>query len=210
MSPTCGSTCGITQQRARDKARARALAQRVFSEGIAFGAQWLPEKAPFARGETDTMAAALAEVLPCTLVVAPWESAHATWVHLVAAVDGTSWLGWREGLTERPPRPEETSLRVGFSHFGRYATLQEVRLRGTPEHDGCSVEEQRLIGVEDRRLQSFVKATQGLLRSRRVVCLDAAFLAEPLHDHSNDSLWQCLFDPEPMALSYCTWVPQPQ
>lgn len=212
---TCGATCGITRERDRQKSDARALVLRAFPDGFAREPAWVPPEAAFAWDEADVVARALEEVLPCRAVVLRGDGRRADWIHLVATLDARSWLALREGAGEAPERPSETCLRVGLSPWGRYATLQEVRLSGARDGDGWWIEEERVAGVEDRRLQHFVKAVQGFLRKRKVVSLDAAFLDEPVEDPRGEgaslagvspTLWSVLFDPEPMVARAGVWV----
>ncbi len=204
MAATCGATCGITREREREKERVRALVRRAFPLGLSGGAAWEPDDAPFGLDEPEALARALAEVLPCRSYVVRSDGRGADWVYLVATVSPRSWLALREGLGDAPEPPVETAVRVGLSSWGRYATLQEVRLRGERDGDGWWVEEERLAGVEDRRLAAFVKATQGVLRARKVVALDAAFLCEPVE--GGGDLWSVLFDPDPMGSRAGVWV----
>lgn len=199
MSSTCGATCGITRERERQKESARALARRVSAP-----ASW-DDDAPFSRDEIERLASALCDVLPCQCVVIAGEGRGADWVQLVATVDTRSWLALRERGGVAPEAREETVLRVGLSPWARYATLQESRIRGERDGDGWWIEEERLAGVDDRRLAMFVKAAQGLLRSRKVVCLDAAFLCERVDERR--TLWEALFDDEAMTGRSGVWVP---
>ncbi len=195
----CGTSCGITRERERQKDAARALARSLVAGGDAGATPWR-------EGEVDALAAALGEALPCRVCVVEDE---ATWIHLVATVDDRAWVAARE-LGEAPPaRERETSLRVGLSRHARYATLQEVRFTGTADGDGRWVEEERVAGVEDRRLQHFVKAAQGILRRQRVVCLDAALLAEPAAE-GDATLWEVFFDRDPMGTLAGVWVASEQ
>ena len=196
----CGSNCGITRERERQKDAARALARSLAGGGD-------DGPSPWRDGEIDGLAAELGEALPCRVCVVEDDT---TWIHLVATVDDRAWVAARE-LGEAPPaRAQETSLRVGLSRHARYATLQETRFTGAREGDGWWIEEDRLAGVEDRRLQTFVKAAQGILRKRKVVCLDAAFLAEPVREGSEETLWAVLFDRDPMGTRACGWVASEQ
>ncbi len=199
MASTCGATCGITRERERQKETARALARRVCGP-----VSWNLDE-PFAPDEPELIASALCEVLPCRAVVTAGEGRGADWVQLVASVDARSWLALRERGGASPDTSEETVLRVGLSPWGRYATLQESLIRGERDGDGWWVEEERLAGVVDRRLAMFVKATQGLLRARKIVCLDAAFLGETLD--GDRTLWEALFDLDAMTGRSGVWVP---
>lgn len=212
---TCGASCGITKERDRQKSDARDLVRKAFPEGFAREPAWAPTEPAFAWDECEVIARALEDVLPCRALVLRGDGRRADWIHLVATLDARSWLALREGGGEAPDLPAETCLRVGLSPWARYATLQEVRLTGARDGDGWWIEEDRVAGVEDRRLQTFVKAAQGFLRKRKVVSLDAAFLEEPVDDPTGEgvaltgaapTLWTVLFDPEPMVTRAGVWV----
>lgn len=207
MSPTCGATCGITRERERQKQAARRLARAVLSRDASGAVPWQPADLPTDPHELDDFARACEAALPCVSHV---RHDDCPWVYLVASVAPCSWLGLREGLTAAPTTPEETCLRIGFSPWGRYATLQEVRFHGARDGDGWWIEEERLVGVDDRRLQMFVKAAQGLLRKRRVVALDAAFLAEAAREGDDTTLWTALFERDAMTTRCGVWVPAPK
>jgi hypothetical protein len=204
MSATCGTTCGITRERERQKEQARQLARRV-SELLRGELPAWADDPPFGADEPLVLGEALGEVLPCWPRVVAGAARGADWIELVVTLSDRSWTAFREGLCEAPEVSEETVLRVGLSPWGRYATLQESKLRGSRDGDGWWIEEERLAGVEDRRLAMFVKGAQGLLRARKIVALDAAFLSEPVDD--DRSLWQCLFDADPMVGRSVAWVP---
>ncbi len=192
----CGSNCGITRERERQKDAARALARSLVAGE--------PEgESPWRDGEIEALAAQMADALPCRVCVV--EDDGAAWVHLVATVDERAWVAAREFGEAPPARERETSLRVGLSRRARYATLQEVRFEGARDGDGWWVEEERVAGVEDRRLQLFVKAAQGILRRARVVCLDAAFLTEAAGEGA-ETLWEVFFDRDPMGTRVGAWV----
>lgn len=201
---TCGASCGITKERDRQKDVARALVERLCDAGVS-----LTEDGAFTESEVRSIARTLGEVLPCRACVV--EGDRASWIYLTATLAPTSWIELREGCSDRAPEVlEEVAVRVGLSTHGRYATLQEVRLSGAPEPSGYWVEEARVAGVEDRRLQLFVKAAQGLLRKLKVVSLDAAFLMEPAPEtsdprvastHGAPTLWSALFDADPTVTS---------
>ncbi len=211
---SCGTSCGITRERERQKDAARALVRRVFPAGWADEPAWSPEATPFAEGEADDLAGSLAEALPCRTRVV--RGVGADWVYVLASLMPSSWLDLREAGGAAPEKATEAGLRVGLSTLGRYATLQEVRLSGTWEPGGWWVEEARLAGIEDRRLQLFVKAAQGILRRDKVVALDAAFLAEPVDDPTGrgavttgvaPTLWTVLFDLDPAVTRVGTFLP---
>ncbi|MBI5514447.1 MAG: hypothetical protein HY909_11805 [Deltaproteobacteria bacterium] len=184
---SCGASCGVTRERERHRQLARQAAltrQESALEG-------------FTAAELQRLARALGAALPCRVVtLGPGVEGPSWWLHLVATVAPTSWLERREGLKLQVPEGPETSLRVGLSAFGRFATLQEVRWLGLRDPDGLWIEARRAAGVEDRRLQTFVKATQGLLRREKITALDVAFLLEPSGSPEPPTLWQALFDPD--------------
>jgi len=206
---TCGATCGITRERARQREDARQLALRCLAEGPS-GAS-VDANGSQGREEAEALARRLEAVLPCQAHVVLDDAElgpGAAWVYLTASVAGPTWVGFRAGEGPSPASgTEETAVRVGLCPYGRYATLQEVRLRGSAEGEGMFVEESRVVGVVDRRLQLFVKAIQGLLRSLRVVTLDAAFLVEPLSDDAEVTPWAALFDIDPMGTTVASYLP---
>lgn len=193
---SCGSSCGITRDRERQKDAVRALVARACIDEVF-------DAAPFADDELHALARTFAEVLPVLAV--PARGAVADWIYLVPTVDARAWAAAREGLGDAPDAPVETALRVGLSAMGRYATLQEVTLSGARDGDGWWIEESRCVGVVDRRLAMFVKGAQGMLRAKKIVCLDAAFLCEPAGD--GRALWHWLFDEDPMETRLGAWSP---
>ncbi len=211
MGAACGATCGVTRERERQRIEARALARKAWSAGLRGRPAWWPETPPFADDEPRRLDAAFSDALPCRTLLENSASAWgASWLWLVASVSEATWAEYREGRCERPDGPSrETALRVGLSSLGRFATLQQCDLVASVDARGTYLEERRCPGVEDRRLQPFVKAVQGILRRQRIVCLDAAFLADALDesDPAADGLWNALFDPEPMTLSVVTFLP---
>ncbi|MDB4928752.1 MAG: hypothetical protein JWM10_1236, partial [Myxococcaceae bacterium] len=140
--------------------------------------------------------------------VPPADELAATWVYVVATMDDATWVERREGDGAAPAATEERGLRVGLSALHRAATVQEFSLRAAVEGDAAWVEEARVAGVDDRRLQLFVKASQGLLRTMKITTLDAAFL-EGAAVEGGDPLWSLLFDPEPMVSRAGSWVTLP-
>lgn len=207
---SCGATCGITRERDRQKDAARALARTLVRSTE-------PDDEPaFTVAEAHLLARALEGALPCRACVVDGESAR--WIYLAATLANASWIELREGLCgDAPSGSHEVCLRVGLSMKARYATLQECRLEGAREPDGWWVEETRVTGVEDRRLQLFVKAAQGLLRSKKIVTLDAAFLLEPVDepDGANEAtsppettLWSVFFDDTPTASTVGVFLPR--
>jgi hypothetical protein len=107
----------------------------------------------------------------------------------------------------------ETYLRIPFSPFGRFVTIQEVQVlaREVPSRGGSAasleIVEEPLAGVEDRRLRTMVKGLQGALRKKGLTLLDMAFLVQPVAGGAQTAfvrdfqeapmLWSLLFDPAP-------------
>lgn len=218
--PACGAKCGITREREREKATARALVARAYPELCwAPAPAWTPEEAPIGIEEISTLALSLEQVLPARALLSVGEPGLADSIYLLAGLHAPCWMEVRaepsRAQSEAIPPSAETYLRVAFSSLGRYYTLQEVRVSAALEPDGVWVEEQGIVGVEDRRLQLFVKATQGLLRKRRLVALDAAFLVEKLHDPcargleaigAAPMLWTALFENTPPGRTRGEWL----
>jgi hypothetical protein len=198
----CGATCGIQRTRERERDVARALAHRCWPDG--------PLGDPGAAGEgvdherAADLAEALREVLPARVMVVNATADGAASVYCLATTDETSWLDRREGTGVAPLRGEDRGLRVVLSPVGLYAALQEVTLVGSDDGDGVWVEERRVAGVEDRRLQLLVKGAQGVIRRAGLTLLDAAFLAEP---HGAGTLWQSLFERDPPASAVGDYAP---
>jgi hypothetical protein len=207
---TCGASCGITKTREREREVATGVARRAFPDGRRDTPAWWPATAPFAAGEAEKLAEALRGALPCrVVVVSPADELAATWVYVVATMGDATWIERREGDAAAPVETEERGLRVGLSALHRAATVQEFTVRAAVEGDAAWVEEARVAGVDDRRLQLFVKASQGLLRTMKITTLDAAFL-EGFAVEGADPLWSLLFDPEPMVSRAGSWVTLPE
>lgn len=206
---TCGASCGITKTREREREVATGVARRAFPDGRRDTPAWWPSAAPFAAGEAEALAEKLGGALPCRVVVVPPADAlAATWVYVVATMGDATWVERRECASGAPTTREERGLRVGLSALHRAATVQEFAVRAAVEGDAAWVEESRVAGVDDRRLQLFVKASQGLLRTMKITTLDAAFL-EGAAVEGGDTLWSLLFDPDPMVSSAGSWVALP-
>ncbi len=198
----CGATCGIQRTRERERESARALADRCWPEGP------LGEPGVAGEGVDGARAARLAEVLgeilPVRAVALGAEGDRAASVYCLATTDDTTWLERREGAGSIPRRAEDRGLRVVLSPVGLYAALQEVTLVGSDDGEGVWVEERRLAGVEDRRLQHLVRGAQAVIRREGLTLLDAAFLAEP---HGPGTLWQSLFELDPPASAVGDYAP---
>lgn len=207
---TCGASCGITKTREREREVATSVALRAFADGRRDTPRWWPLAPAFSPDTAEKLAEALRGALPCRAVVVPAaDELAATWVYVVATMADGSWVELREGATvPRPEAREERGLRVGLSALHRAATVQEFAVRAAVEGDAAWLEESRVAGVDDRRLQLFVKASQGLLRTMKITTLDAAFL-ETAALPGADPLWALLFDGEPMVSRSGRWVTLP-
>jgi|GEM_PF-1294095 len=227
----CGATCGITRVRERERRIALAAARRAYP-----GLVWreAPEPRALAAHEADAIAAlgrTIESILPVRALLRPADSGECDALYLLAGVhapslfeidrDGApleagepSSAGDRDRAPEAPPRRDrETYVRVAFSPIGRFVTIQEVTMTAT-KVDGASfaIEEERVVGVADKRLQHVVKGLQGALREARWVVLDMAFLAGDAGGEARQeayearygappSLWSLLFEAAPPSTS---------
>lgn len=189
----CGARCGIQQTRAREREEAIGLARQILVEPPAIDGR--PLRA------LESLRQALEAALPVRAVREPDDSVLA--LHCVATTEESTWLERRAGLGPRPLAAQQSALRVLLSPYGTYAALQEVRFTATPEEGGEWVEEQRLAGVEDRRMQHLVRGAQGLLRREGLTLLDVALLVEP---EGPTTLWQLLMERDPPATTVGTFV----
>lgn len=204
---TCGASCGITKTRDRERDLADRVALRAFADGRRDTPRWWPGEPVFGATEAGRLVAALQGALPCrAVVVPPADDLAATWVYAVATVADRTWVELREGVSRRrPTTTEERGLRVGLSALHRAATVQEFTVTATAGQGSAWVEEARVAGVEDRRLQMFVKASQGILRTMKITTLDAAFL-EGAALEGGDPRWALLFEGLPMVSRVGVWV----
>lgn len=199
----CGAECGITRQRDREREVARSVARAAWPEGriassvprVELGVD--PER-------VSALAARLVETLPIVAVEEPEELGRVASIYCIATVADETWVGYRNERCPRPAHNTEAGLRVALSPFGPYATLQEVHLEAQCDAEGVWIEERRLAGVDDRRLQHLVRGVQGALRKARITALDVAFLAEP---YENGTLWTALFDAEPAVTTRGVYLP---
>lgn len=199
----CGAECGIARQRDREREVARSVARAVWPEGRGASSGALaalgvdPERA-------SALATRLVETLPINAIEEPEDLDHVASIYCIATVADETWVGFRNGRCPRPAHRAERGLRVALSPFGPYATLQEVHLEAQCDADGAWIEERRLAGVDDRRLQHIVRGVQGALRKARITALDAAFLAEP---YLSGTLWTALFDAGPAVTTRGVYLP---
>ncbi len=207
---TCGASCGITKTREREREQATKVALRAFADGKRETPRWWPSASVFDAGSAERLAEAVRGALPCrALVLPPADELAATWIYIVATMADTSWVELRAGRHGLAPEAiEERGLRVGLSPLYRTATVQEFVVSATVEGGSVWIEEARVAGVSDRRLQLFVKASQGLLQSLKIPTLDAAFL-EGVAVEGGDPLWSLLFDDAPMVSRAGEWLKLP-
>jgi hypothetical protein len=181
----CGAGCGITRERERDKTAALDAARRAYP-GLVWSAHRSGPDLAFGADAIRDLGASLQRLLPVRAIPRLAEGSGCDWLYLLAGLHGPSLLELCDEASEnRRPFPvslptRETYLRVGFSPVGPFVTLQEVILRATRSDasEVVDIEEEPVLGVEDRRLQSIVKGLQGALRKARLVVLDMAFLVD--------------------------------
>ena len=206
---SCGAGCGITKTRQREREQATKVALRAFADGKRDTPRWWPPAPVFAPDGVERLAEALRGALPCRALVVPSaDELGATWIYVIATIADASWVELRAGRPIAPEATEERGLRVGLSALYRTATVQEFIVSAAVEDESVWIEEARVAGVDDRRLQLFVKASQGLLQSLKIPTLDAAFL-EGVALEGGDPLWSLLFDDAPMVSRAGEWVRMP-
>lgn len=157
----CSGSCGIGQAREAERHEAMRAAALAYP-----GLRWsdVPAAvAPLEEGELRALAEEIDEVV-------------AAWQTLEVDAAGGATLRLEAQFGETVAATAGSRLEVVFSPLGRFATLREVTHVETDAH----VEERPVLGVDDRRWATAVKALQGLLRARGITLLDMAFLAEPV------------------------------
>ncbi len=215
----CGADCGITRVREREKEAARTLAGRLYPD-LVRGRR--ADRAPAVSFDALlTLGRLLEDLLPVRVIVRPAEGGGADAVYVLAGLHAPSLCEIADGAPSGPLAsliPRETYLRIVFSPFGRFVTIQEVRLTArSPRADKVEIVEEPLAGVEDRRLRTMVKGLQGALRKAGFTLLDMAFLVERLVGraeeafvpdvHEEPMLWSLLFDPAPPTTVRASLVP---
>jgi hypothetical protein len=175
----CGSgSCGITRIREDERQAARALAERIHP-GLVWSEQVSPLPA-FTFDALSRLAAHLEELLPLRAIV---KTNGSLAIDLLAGLHSPSLselvdagqVGREETVAEG-----EVYLRLTFSPWGQFVTIQEVRMRASSSPDDLEIADEPVLGVEDLGLRSIVKGLQGALRKARLTLLDMAFLATPL------------------------------
>jgi hypothetical protein len=220
----CGADCGITRVREREKQAALELAERLYPDMV-----WSPRRDCGPAVAFDALVAVgrhLEDVLPVRAIVRVAENGGADAIYVLAGLHAPSLCEIADGAAVDPARvrpPRETYLRIAFSPFGRFVTIQEVHVlaRAAPTRAGSSprleIVEEPLAGVEDRRLRTLVKGLQGALRKKGLTLLDMAFLVQPVEGrpqtafvrdfHEAPMLWSLLFDPAPPTTVRASLVP---
>jgi hypothetical protein len=220
----CGADCGITRVREREKQSALELAERLHPDLV-----WRPRGDVGSLVPFDALVAVgrhLEDVLPVRAIVRVAENGGADAIYVLAGVHAPALCELADGAaidSERVRRTRETYLRIPFSPFARFVTIQEVRVRAreAPARAGSppslEIVEEPLAGVEDRRLRTMVKGLQGFLRRKGLTLLDMAFLLQPalgrpqtafVRDfHEEPMLWSLLFEPAPPTTVRASLVP---
>ncbi len=206
----CGSTCGITKERARELDRARGRAGEVHDRRPPVGSpRALSFDALASLGDT------LEELLPLRAHVRAGEGGACDSLFLLAGlhepslaaiVDDVSLVSHVSGASALHG---ETYLRIAISPYGRYAVVQEIRAACELLPDGLAIVFDPQPGVIDRRLQLPVKGALGALRKARVVVLDLGATLAPLglEGDGDASLWSCLFEATSPLAPTAFWLP---
>lgn len=216
---SCGADCGITRVREREKQAAVALAERLHPNLV-----WSRplDRAPAVSFDTlVSLGQRLEELLPVRAIVRMGETGGADAIYLLAGLHAPALCELADGTPVDPEValvPSETYLRIAFSPFDRFVTIQEIRVAARPASPHqVEIVEEPMAGVEDRRLRTMVKGLQGALRKSGLTLLDMAFLGQRLEGppqpafvrdyHEEPTLWSLLFDPAPPTTIRASLVP---
>jgi hypothetical protein len=214
----CGADCGITRARERDREAARALAKRLHPDLV-----WKRRSYPEPAVSFDRRVAIgrhLEDLLPVRAIVRAGDEGAADAIELLAGLHSPALREIADVGSFDPRAPivlRETYVRVSFSPFDRFVTLQEILLsaRATPPGSlgaaqSLEIVEEPMAGVVDRRLAPLVKGLQGVLRKAGLTLLDMAFLMQPIEGVAQaafvrefdepPTLWSLLFDPAPPTM----------
>ena len=183
----CSGSCGIGAAREEERLRAMAAAALAYP-GLVW-AEAPAASAPSDEAELRDLADDIDEVV-------------AAWQTLELHGDGAATIRLEGQFGETTGGTAASRLEIVLSPLGRFATLREVRVR-----EGGEGEEAPVLGVDDRRWSSAVKAIQGLLRARGVTLLDMAFLSSVVEARPQSAYearfgatltwWSLLFRAEP-------------
>jgi hypothetical protein len=202
----CGKDCGITRVREEERKAALAVAERAFP-----GLVWRRRGEPPPSITFDavlSIARHLEDLLPMRAIVRA-ESSGVLAIDLLAGLHAPALIEIvRAGPVEAKTSlaDHEVYLRVSFSPWGRFVTIQEVRVSLHATRETLEIVEEPVLGVVDVRLRAVVKGLQGALRKAHLTLLDMAFLAQRaegvqtaylLEFHEDPTLWSLLFDSAP-------------
>jgi hypothetical protein len=153
-------------------------------------------------------------------IVRTLDTQGASVIDLLAGLHAPALLEIADGARVDPSvalSKHEVYLRVAFSPWGRFVTIQEVDVFARPTAVDVEIVEEPISGVQDVRLRAMVKGLQGALRKARFTLLDMAFLATPLEGEQGayvqefretPTVWSLLFDAAPPATVRASLVPR--
>jgi hypothetical protein len=223
MAGCGGGSCGINLERERERQRALEAVRRAYP-ALAWDA-FRPDQiegAGLDLEQAGQLATHMEEVLPVRVFprAAPPEDLGA-FLYLLCGIHAPCLFELREGRCDPRAalvRARETYVRIGLSPIGPFATLQECEFELDDLGDGRRlVTERPGYGVENPDLKMIVTGLQGMLRRRRIVLLDFAFLLSTpapggdsafatLYGGATPTLWSFLFDPAPPTTTRSTAV----
>src|ERR1700722_432472 len=123
----CGSDCGITRVRAAERQAALAVAERAHPGLVWSKARSLSPAIPF--DTVVSLARHLEELLPVRAIVRTSGAGASCFIALLAGLHEPSLVEIADGGFSSPSGAIPTSevyLRVTFSPWGRFVTIQEV------------------------------------------------------------------------------------
>jgi hypothetical protein len=199
----CGTTCGIQKERDRERRAALVAAERahpalVWRADPVAGCGGLPFDA------IGDLGARLEDLLPVRALPREGDGG-CDWLYLLAGVHSPSLcelMGGTAPASAEARHLNETYVRIAFSPFGRFVTLQEVLFSATFMPGGLAILEEPIVGINDRRLQLVVKGLQGALRKTKLVVLDMAFVAQPPPTNAVQGAYEEAFGQPPMLWSF--------
>jgi hypothetical protein len=206
---TCGATCGITKERAKDLERARLTAERVHP-GLTWSstAELAPRVVPYDR--LVRVGSTLEELLPVRVHVHAGEQGECDSLYVLAGLHRACLAEVVDDAAPFDPASaalgqSETYVRVAISPHGPFATLSEVVVSCELEDDALVVTQEPQAGVVDRRLQHIIKGLQGALRREGLIVLDLSAMLAPIEGAAPSreltrafdepvNLWSLLFE----------------
>jgi hypothetical protein len=214
----CGGDCGIVRVREEERKAALAVAERIHPGLVWTRAACLAPAVPF--DAIVDLARKLEALLPMRAVVRILDTQGAGVIDLLAGLHAPALLEIADGACLDPGvalSEHEVYLRVAFSPWGRFVTIQEVDVFAQCTTVDVEIVEEPISGVQDVRLRAMVKGLQGALRKARFTLLDMAFLATPLEGQQEayvqefreaPTVWSLLFDAAPPATVRASLVPR--